>query len=109
MGRLQDAFLFRREPLLDLAAHLLGHSLDFPRFHREPCIAAQIFGGLLELRLATRSRHESAHAGRIGGLDDIQKLVVRETSLGLLYCFGGGDNTVAFQGKVFAFVQIYQP
>ena len=27
-----------------LAAHLLGHSLDFPRFHREPCIAAQIFG-----------------------------------------------------------------
>jgi len=42
-------------------------------------------------------------------LDDIQKLVVRETSLGLLYCFGGGDNTVAFQGKVFDFVQIYQP
>jgi hypothetical protein len=28
---------------------------------------------------------------------------------GLLYCFGGGDNTVAFQGKVFNFVQIYQP
>jgi len=42
-------------------------------------------------------------------LDDIQKLVVRETSLGLSCCFGGGDNTVAFQGKVFAFVQIYQP
>jgi N-acetylneuraminic acid mutarotase len=28
---------------------------------------------------------------------------------GLLYCFGGGDNTVAFQGRVFNFVQIYQP
>ena len=109
MGRLQDAFLFGRPPLFDLAAHLFGHPLDFPGFDGEPRVAAQIFGGLLELRLATRSRHESAHAGRIGGLDDIQKLVVRETSLGLLYCFGGGDNTVAFQGKVFAFVQIYQP
>ena len=28
---------------------------------------------------------------------------------GRLYCFGGGDNTVAFQGKVFNFVQTYQP
>lgn len=28
---------------------------------------------------------------------------------GLLYCFGGGDSTISFQGKVFNFVQIYQP
>jgi len=28
---------------------------------------------------------------------------------GLLYRFGGGDNTVPFQAKVFNFVQIYQP
>jgi hypothetical protein len=28
---------------------------------------------------------------------------------GLLYCFGGGDSTVSFQGKVFNFVQIYRP
>jgi N-acetylneuraminic acid mutarotase len=28
---------------------------------------------------------------------------------GLLYCFGGGDSTVSFQGKVFNFVQIYHP
>jgi hypothetical protein len=28
---------------------------------------------------------------------------------GRLYCFGGGDTTVSFQGKVFNLVQIYQP
>jgi len=32
--RLQDPFLLRREPLLDLAAHFFGHALDFPRFIR---------------------------------------------------------------------------
>jgi len=32
--RLQNLFLLRREPLLDLVAHLFGHPLDFPRFDR---------------------------------------------------------------------------
>ena len=81
MGRLQDAFLFRRQPRLDLAAHLLGHPLDFPRLHREPGRAAQIFGRLLKLGLATGSRQESAHAGRIGGWDDVQAFVVGKTPL----------------------------
>ena len=77
----QDPFLFRREPLLDLLTHLFGHPLDFPRFHVKPRVAAQIFGGLLKLGLATGPRHESAHAGRIGGLDHVQKLVVGKASL----------------------------
>jgi len=30
-------------------------------------------------------------------------------SQGLLYCFGGGDSTISFRGRVFNFVQIYRP
>jgi hypothetical protein len=67
--------------LLDLVTHLFGHSLDFSRFHAEPRVAAQIFGGLLKLGLAAGTRHESAHAGRIGGLDDIQPLVIGKAFL----------------------------
>ena len=33
-NRLQDLFLLRREPLLDLVTHLFGHPLDFPGFDR---------------------------------------------------------------------------
>ena len=82
--------LLLTEPLFDLAADLFGDSLNLARFDLDSGIAAQIFGRLLEGCLAARTSHQSTHAGRIGGVDNVQALVIGETTLVALFALVKG-------------------
>ena len=81
---MHDLLLLFGEPLFDLPAHFFSDSLDLPGFDPQPSVAEQVFGGLLELRLAAGPCHEAAHPRRIGRVDDVQTFIIREAALAAL-------------------------
>jgi hypothetical protein len=77
---MQELLLLVAQPPFDLTAHLFGDPFDFPRLDLQTGVAEQVLGGLLELGLAARPGHQSAHARRIGGVNDVQLFIVGEAS-----------------------------
>jgi len=95
----EDLFLLLTEPLFDVAAHLFGEALNLTGFQLDASITAQIFSRLLEGGLTAGPGHQSTHPRRIGSVNDVQSLVIRETALmALLALKKGPEEGKAAQG-----------